>query len=135
MNSTSSTRSMEVAGLPSAQQTIAMALEMVESQLRGLIAIRCADEHWDDADLDVDNATELALAHILGMKEKGYERHNDFDTPWFTAASVVNLAAKAFSRKGCHYSRALASAVEMFQVLARAVEFADGSERAPKVAA
>ena len=116
------------ATLPSIKQAIALALAMAEARLRCLISVRCNDEHWSEADLDVDNATEIALVQILRMKELGLEHSHEFDAQWFMAAAALNLAEKAFSRKDCAYARVLAGAVDVFRVLAEAVEFAGAED-------
>lgn len=122
------------AALPGVSQMIALALEMAEGNLRDLISIRCNDEHWDDADVDVDNVTELALAHIMRMKDEGLERSEEFEGQWFVVISAVNLAAKAFSRTDCRYARSLKQAVHVFSALAEAVEFSARSAQTVKAA-
>lgn len=102
---------------------IALSLEMAEYQLSGLIEIRNTDDQWDDKDVHVDNATEVALRQIISMKKMQIANYKDFAAEWFYAAAPVNLAAKTFSRTNCLYERFLGSVVVMFDEMCSAVEF------------
>lgn len=112
------------AALPSFQQMMALALEKTESDLRGLIRIRCNDEHWDeDADVHVDFAVELALSHVERMKTMGFEESLGFCAEWFKVVGAVNLAHKSFSRNDCLYSRSLKSACCMLDQVMELVDY------------
>lgn len=110
------------AALPSFQQFVALALEKAESDLECICRIRCADEHWEDKDVDVDNAVDLALDQVRRMKSITFN-HLSFDGEWYKVAAVLNLGAKAFSRKDCAYMRCLDSACHMFSQAGEMAEF------------
>lgn len=111
------------AALPSFQQFVTLALEKAESDLECICRIRCADEHWEDEDADVDNAVDLALDQVRRMKAIEFADHLSFSSEWYKVAAALNLGAKAFSRKDCAYMRCLDSACHMFSQAADMAEF------------
>lgn len=115
--------SATVSALPTFQQAVAMALAKAEKDLKNIINIRCADEHWRDEDVDVDCAVELALSHVQHMKAANFADFDHFSTDWYKAAAAVNLGLKVFSRNECSYMRSLADAGAMFRQTADMVEF------------
>lgn len=111
---------------PTAQaQLIALLLEKAEHDLRGIIRTRCEDDDWDEGDIDVDNATELALAQILRMRASPPLNRDAFLEDWYLIGSTINLAAKAFSRTDCLYQRHLDDARKFFELMPEVVEFAE----------
>ncbi|MDR3018642.1 MAG: hypothetical protein LBV56_24690 [Delftia acidovorans] len=108
---------------PTFEQMMALALAKAEDDLGRLVSTRCADEHWKDADSDVDYAVELALSHIRAMKDRNFEDAAEFCFIWGYAGAAINLAAKAFSRTDCAYSRFLRDTVHMFAQVGELVEF------------
>lgn len=110
-------------GLPTFQQVVALALGKAESNLRQLIEVRCNDEHWAEADTDVDFAVELALTHLERMKGMSFEGYTGFDYEWFKVASALNMSQRLFSRQDCWYRRHLVSTCEMFNQMAELIEF------------
>lgn len=121
----SATKASTAEILPTAAQLIHLAIQMAENNITRLIDIRNNDDEWDDADVDVDMATELALEKVLSLKGKKFTEINDFLSKWYMAQSAMNLAKKAFSRENCWYSRILANSTELFDQMAHAIEFAD----------
>lgn len=113
------------AALPTFQQVIALALAKAEQNLRRLIEIRCNDERWADADVDVDFAVELALTHLERMKAMSFENYNGLDYEWFKVAAALKLGKKQFSRPDCNYSRTLESTCNMFDQMAELFEFVE----------
>ena len=112
-------------GQPTFQQMAALAITKAESDLKTICKIRCADERWNDDDVDVDNAVELALCQIQRMKEVEFADFGQFATNWYMAGAAINLGVKAFSRDDCAYKRFLTGASEMFGQMAEMVEFVD----------
>ena len=123
MKDTTRPKATATAALPTFQQVVALALGKAVSDLRRLIEIRCSDEQWDDADVDVDFAVELALTHIERMKELRFDAYDDFNHQWFKAAAAVNMGKKLFSRQDCWYSQSLAGTCSMFDQMAGLIEF------------
>lgn len=113
------------AARPTFEQISALALDKAEEDIKRLVSIRCADEHWLDADTDVDYAVELALSHIRAMRAITFKDGAEFGLSWLKAGAAINLASRAFSRTGCAYERFLKDAAHMFTQLAELVEFAD----------
>lgn len=126
MNATAKPRARKApaAARPTFEQMMALALAKAEDDLCRLVRTRCADEHWKDADSDVDYAVELALSHIRAMKERNFEDAAEFCLTWGHAGAAINLAAKAFSRTDCAYNRFLRDAARMFEQVGELVEFA-----------
>lgn len=112
-------------GMPSTQQTMLAALAFVQSSLEWLVKTRLSDEEWDDDDVDVDYAVDLALEHIKGLRSNLPDDRDVFDRQWFMAAAAINLSVRAFSRTDCCYYRALTGVQQKFEVLVAAVEFAE----------
>lgn len=111
--------------LPTFHHVIALAITKADSDLRKIAGMRVSDEHWDDADVYVDFAIELALTHIECMKTMTFEEDGEFSYEWFKVAGAVNLGRAVFSRKDCAYFRMLEGACEMFDQLAELVEFSE----------
>lgn len=114
--------------LPTWQQTMATALAFVQNSMEQLALIRCDDQNWDEVDVDVDFAVELALGHIKRMRADPPTVRSRFDDEWFKAAAAINLSVGAFSRQDSFYFRRLASVKKQFDVLVEAVEFAQEEE-------
>lgn len=112
-------------GMPSMKQTMLASLAFVQASLERLVHIRCSDEDWDDSDVDVDYAVDLALRHIESLRRELPDDRDVFDRQWFMAAAAINLSVRAFSRADCHYYRALTGVQQKFEVLVAAVEFAE----------
>ena len=109
--------------LPTLRQTMLMALALVQESLEELLRIRCNDEAWDDDDVDVDYAVDLATEHIKSLRANLPDDRSKFDNRWFLAASAINLCVRSFSRKDCHYYRTLVGVKQQFEVLVEVVEF------------
>ena len=108
---------------------IVFALEKADKDLRRLIEIRCGDEQWDDVDVHIDFAVELALTHCERMKSMSFNEFSDFAYEWHKLAAVVRLGKSLFSRSDCWYSSALESVCSMFEQMVSLVEFvSDGSK-------
>lgn len=118
-------KSSGAVALPSVKQTMLTALEFVQSSLEDLVRIRCADENWDEEDVDIDCAVDLALAHIKALRVQLPDDRNEFDRQWFMAAAAINLSVRAFSRTDCHYYRTLTGVRQKFDVLVATVEFVE----------
>ena len=116
-----------VSALPTFQQAVAMALAKAEWDLKYIINTRRNDEQWDDNDVDVDYAVELALCHVQSMKAVAFADFDHFSTDWYKAAAAINLGIKIFSRNDCAYIRCLKCAGNMFQQTADMVEFVEMS--------
>ncbi|MBB1651687.1 hypothetical protein A9976_19835 [Delftia sp. UME58] len=125
MNATAKPRARKApaAARPTFEQISALALDKAEEDIKRLVSIRCADEHWLDADHDVDYAVELALSHIRAMRTTAFKDGAEFSLSWLKAGAAINLASRAFSRTGCAYERCLKDAGRMFAQLAELVEF------------
>lgn len=111
--------------LPTWQQTMVTALTFVQYSLEGLARTRCNDKGWDDKDVDIDMAVDLALSQIKGLRANLPPNRDAFEIGWYMAAAVINLSVRAFSRPDCGYFRALESLQKYFEVLAATVEFVD----------
>lgn len=111
--------------LPSLKQVIALSITKATSDLQRIVEMRSTDEHWDDDDVHVDFAVELALTHIERMKTMAFEGEGDFSYEWFKVAGALNLGLQTFSRKDCAYFRMLKGACGMFNHLAGLVEFTE----------
>lgn len=106
-------------------QLMALLLEKAEYDLCSILRARCDDPDWDDNDIDVDSATELAFAQILAMRAAVPADRDAFLEEWYSIGSIINLAAKAFSRTDCLYQRQLDGIRELFALAPALVEFAD----------
>ena len=114
--------------LPTFGQMVALALVKAEQELQSLCRVRCNDEHWDEADVDVDYSIELAAAHIDRMKTMEFVNCHDFDAEWFKAGGALNMACKCFLRTDCVYARHLAHTAAMFEHMSSMIEFASSGE-------
>lgn len=90
MNTTAKPRARKApaAARPTFEQMIALALAKAEDDLGRLVRTRCADEHWRDADSDVDYAVELALGHIRSMKTRHFGDAAEFCLTWGHAGAA-----------------------------------------------
>ena len=113
-------------GLPTTKQTMLMAVAHVQLSLESLVHTRLNDQDWDECDLDVDYSVQQALNCIESLREELPVKRGDFEQQWFTAASIINLSARCFSRKECPYYRALTNLQKQFDVLISVVEFVEG---------
>ncbi len=111
--------------MPGFQQVIALALTKADADLQRIIETRSVDEHWDDADTNVDFSIELALTHIDRMKTMTFDTADGFCYEWFKAGGAVHLALHAFSRPNCAYFRMLEGLSGMFAQIAGFVEFSE----------
>lgn len=111
--------------LPSWQQTMVTALAFVQYSLEGLARTRCDDKDWDENDVDIDMAVDLALLQIKGLRANPPAERMAFEAGWYMAAAAINLSVRAFSRPDSCYFRSLESLQKYFEVLAAAVEFVD----------
>lgn len=111
--------------MPTMKQMMLASLVWVQASLEGLVHIRCNDDEWDDNDVDVEYAVDLALEHIKSLRQDLPDDRDLFDRRWFMAAAAINLSVRAFSRTGCHYYRALTGVQKKFDVLVSAVEFVE----------
>lgn len=125
MNTTAKTRARKAPAVarPTFEQMTALALDRAEERLTWLISIRCEDEAWNDDDVNVDFAVELALMQIRRMKTEVVSDSSGFLTQWFRAGAAIELGCKAFSRDACHYRWSLESTCAMFTQVAGLVEF------------
>ena len=114
--------------LPSVKQTMLMALAFVQHSLEHLVRERCADKHWDDKDVDVDMAVDLALEQIKRLREELPDDRDIFERKWYTAAAAINLGVRVFSRPDSAYFRWLDAVKQQFEVLVSAVEFVHEEE-------
>lgn len=110
------------ARLPSREQLMALALDKAEDELRRLLKIRCEDDEWSDADVDVDNAVEVALHRVRELQTKAPLSLREFENSWHEIISVLNLSAKAFSRPDTYYLRTLNAVHEFFDVMIDLIE-------------
>ena len=124
MNPTSKTKPNANA-LPSLQQVIRLVIVKAEHDLQHLMEIRCQDEDWEDNDVDVDNASELALWKIQSMKTIRFDSWDDFCESWCKVSAVINLAKKGLTRQDCWYARSLERICRFFEQADNIVEFAD----------
>ena len=104
--------------LPSVRQVERLLLDFMISSIERLTAIRCDDADWKDADVDIDMAADLALAHLKRLRADPDSLDGDFELNWWTAASAINLGHKAFSRPDSQYGKTVAGLVSDFEALA-----------------
>lgn len=124
MNPTSKTKPNANA-LPSLQQVIRLVIVKAEHDLQHLMEIRCQDESWEDDDVDIDNASKLALWKIQSMKTMNFDSQDDFCESWYKVSAVINLVKKGFTRQDCWYARSLERTCRFFEQAPGIVEFAD----------
>lgn len=115
--------------LPSADQAMLTAIAHVQHSLEHLVRVRCDDKEWDDKDVDVDFAVDLALTHIRRMREELPLDRSTFENRWHMAGAAINLGARSFSRPDSMYCHWLRSAQRQFEVLVEMVEFVDEEAR------
>lgn len=111
--------------MPTLQQIMGAALAQVESSLEHLMRAGADDEGWDDKDVNVDFAVDLALANVRLLRAELPMDRGSFQKKWFMAGAAVNLSAQTFSRPGARYYRWLTATQRQFEVLAELVEFVD----------
>jgi hypothetical protein len=100
-------------------------LGLVQSTLQQLIDLIADDPDWDDSEVDVDCAVEVALEHV---KRMGAQRHMDryaFEVEWIKAAAVLRLAHSAFGRPQSRFGLRLKDAIQQLEMLPELVEFVD----------
>lgn len=110
--------------LPTWQQSMALALAYAQNSLEHLVQLRCDDEDWNEDDVDVDLAIDLALLKIKEIRANPPAGIEDFEHGWYMAGAAVNLGMHAFSRHDSAYFRWLESVQRQFHVLVAMVEFA-----------
>ncbi len=120
-----STPKAQAQALPIFSQAVALALAKAQADLECMIKIRCADEHWDDCDNDIDFAVELTASHIARMKTMDFADSSAFEAEWFKAAGALNLGRKTFSRSSCAFGMMLAHMCALFEQMAAMVEFVE----------
>ncbi len=111
--------------LPSMKQTMLTAVALVQQSLNGLERARIHDEEWSENDVDVDYAVRSIHECLDKLRDELPEHRDIFDQQWFTAASIINLCARTFSRTDCLYYRLLTRLQKQFAVLVSVVEFVD----------
>ncbi|MBL8356161.1 MAG: hypothetical protein JNM01_15190 [Delftia acidovorans] len=111
--------------LPSADQAMLTAIAHIQHTLEHLVQVRYDDKEWDDKDVDVDFAVDLALSHIRLLRAELPLDRSTFENKWFMAGAAVNLGAQAFSRPSSLYYRWLTAAQRQFEVLVDLVAFVD----------
>lgn len=111
--------------MPTVKQMMLVSLAYVQHSLEGLVHIRCNDDEWDDNDVDIDCAVDIALDDIKLLRQDLPEDRHQFDRRWFMAAAAINLSVEAFRRTDCHYYRALTGVQKVLDVLVTAVEFSE----------
>ncbi|EZP50529.1 hypothetical protein [Delftia sp. RIT313] len=109
--------------MPTLQQTMLLVTSYVEWSLEEVIKERCKDVGWDDKDVDVDFAVDLALTHVRLLRAEIPLDRSTFESKWFMAGAAVNLAAKTFSRPDSLYYRRLIAARRQFEVLFELLDF------------
>ncbi|WP_126312903.1 hypothetical protein [Delftia acidovorans] len=110
------------------QQMVRLSITRAENELRRLVAARCDDAEWNDVDVNVDLAMELALSHVRRMKGVTFDGYSAFQEQWFLASAAVSLGRQTFSRPASFYGRMLAGVEAMFE---QAVEFVEYAAHSP----
>lgn len=116
-------------GLPCADQAMLTAIAHVQHTLEHLMRVRYDDKEWDDKDVDVDFAMDLALTHIRLLRADLPLDRSTFENRWFMAGAAVNLGTRTFSRPNSPYFRWLTAAQRQFDVLVDMVVFVDEEAR------
>nr|WP_312379570.1 hypothetical protein [Delftia acidovorans] len=101
------------------------AIAHIQHTLEHLMRVRYDDKDWDDKDVDVDFAVDLALSHIRLLRAELPLDRSTFENKWFMAGAAVNLGAQSFSRPSSLYYRWLTAAQRQFEVLVDLVAFVD----------
>jgi len=122
--------------LPTFTQVIALLIANAEHDLSCLRHIRDEDdEHWNDEDIGVELAADLVLDKVISLKAKAFAGSLEFETDWHKCTYTLELALNAFSRKDCHYHRALEGLHGLFTQGDGLVEFAELHNRKPALRA
>lgn len=123
--------SKESITLPTWQQTMLTALAVAQDSLERLSGAIATDKDWggSDVEADVSYSMDLVLERIKGMRANLPTEVAAFDREWYTAASVVNLCVRAFSRTDTYYFRCLETVQKLFEVFGDAVEFMGARKR------
>lgn len=118
-------KTADIEALPTMRQMMLLALEIVGNSLEAVALASRVDEAWNEDDVDVDYAVDLALTYVKSLRANLPEDINEFGRQWYMAASAINLSVRAFSRTDCYYYRSLVDAKKNFEVLVSVVEFAE----------
>ena len=112
------------ATLPTFQQMLVLAFEVVGDHLAMLDRIRIEDKDFPSEDAYVEYGVQLATLHLTNMRAKHYANRADFDEDWFMALAPLELGLKAVSRPDSYYGRTLKATCLVMDRLVTLVEFA-----------
>lgn len=117
---TRKTQAQPVAPLPTHEQMMRLACNMVERTLTCGIDAACG-KNWNDALVSHVNAAELARMEIRRLHDSLPSGEAAFERYWFLVAGVVELVVEAFPNKDCIAWRNFKAAANQMSVLAEAV--------------
>ncbi|MFJ1020967.1 hypothetical protein WLX09_15765 [Bordetella bronchiseptica] len=107
------------------RQAARLAMVVVSNNLERLVEIRCDDEEWDEKDVCVDMAVDLALKMTRQLCAAQPATFDQMAFDWAQIYSIIDLANRAFSRPETAYGRFLSYLASAFDVLGEMVELAD----------
>lgn len=113
--------------LPTWQQVAHASLGLVHHTLGQLTQLCAEDPDWDDGEVDVDSAVELALDQVRRMKLQQPADRLAFELEWLKAAAALRLAQGAFGRPDSRFGLRLRDAVRQLEMLPELIEFVDDS--------
>ena len=82
------------------RQAARLAMVVVSNNLERLVEIRCDDEEWDEKDVCVDMAVDLALKMTRQLCAAQPATFDQMAFDWAQIYSIIDLANRAFSRPG-----------------------------------
>lgn len=109
--------------LPTWQQMANAAIFHAQTNLKNLMKDRCIDKDWTDADVDVDETTELVLINLNHLATAFPEKQEEFVEVWYRLTSAIRLAKGVFSRPDSYYGRSLKAMLHMMESIPEMLEY------------
>ncbi|WP_211459211.1 hypothetical protein [Comamonas brasiliensis] len=118
-------KACEAGELPTLDQAMVLAVDMVCASLQDAINHTSLNEDWDSPDIDAEFAVEHVHEQLQRLRQSLPTDRLEFERKWLEAASIVKVVTRSFPDQNCVFINILSAVCKKFDVMLAAVEWMD----------